>query len=365
MLEWEEGRVRASGTQYWNAWRFRHQPHVSRRVAGRSARLAMLACVLMNVGGTGTALSPTSSTVTTSREVDQDQVAFTSKTMLKFLTNTTDNFGGRTFVVAVHEQHPFVFFDCDYKLAVCGYSTQKGGSESCGVKKSVVDPLQCTHAVEESAEAQGEFSVRMVLVLPYQAPGGSANSSGTTNSTRFNANIEAKLKEAIARAVRKTSGSVHINNVTDPRIGASSAYGEHRRRLLAAGVSCHVDLSVDAESLEDAQAAASMMTMSRINAELAEQEINNLTSIFSDANVVEPVQEDFCTTEFPEDLSSSTPSNQLAQWACGRESDGQGNGKFRKVGVGKAVCLGAVCLGAVCLGAVCLGQGSCEFQNRY
>ena len=266
----------------------------------------------------------------------RDHPAFTSKTMLDFLTNTTDNFEGRTFVVAVHEEHPFVFFDCDHVLAICGYSTQIGGSESCGVRQTAMDPLQCTAEEEASTQPIGEFSVQMVIVIPFAAPALSPspsakpNSSAYANVSFYDATTEIQLKEALARAVQKPSSSVHINNVTDPSSAASSAYGEHRRRLLAAGVRSHVDFSVYAESLEDAQTIASMLTISRINIQLEIQGLENMTAIQSSPHIIEPVKEDYCTSEFPESLSSSTPSNQLPQWACGRESDGQGAGMFRK-----------------------------------
>ena len=256
--------------------------------------------------------------------------AFTSKTMLDFLTNTTDNFGGRTFIVAVHEEHPFVFFDCDHVLAICGYSTQNGGSEACGVRQNAMDPVQCTDYDEEDEEAQGEYSVQMVIALPYSAP--NRNSSIPTNMsvTSFDLIIEAKVKEALARAVHKPSGALHVKSVTDPASEVSSAYGEHRRRLLSAPVQSHLDFSIAAEGAADARAIALQLTVSGINAHLQHEGLSNMTSIIQGAKIIEPAREDYCTTEFPEDLSSSTPSNQLPQWACGRESDGQGAGKFRK-----------------------------------
>ena len=257
--------------------------------------------------------------------------AFTSKTMLDYLTNTTNNFGGRTFIVAVHEEHPFVFFDCDHVLAICGYSTQNGGSESCGVRQTAMEPLQCTAEDEESLVSLGEFSVQMVLTLPYAAPSSvGRNFSANVSVAMFDVTVEARLKEALANAVQKPSASVHINSITDPAEGAPLATGEHRRRLLAAAVASNVNFSIAATSLEDAQAIAMALTVRNMNLEMQKQGLPNMTSIYSDTHVVEPVSEHLCTTEFPQDLSSSTPSNQLPQWACGRESDGQGRGLFRK-----------------------------------
>jgi hypothetical protein len=254
--------------------------------------------------------------------------------MLDYLTNTTGNYGGRTFVVAVHEEHPFVFFDCDHLLAICGYSTQNGGSESCGVRQVAMDPRQCTIIDEEEAVQPGEFSVQMVIALPYAAPNSPIpwNSSvpNDMNVSAFGVTIEAKVKEALALVVHKPTGALHINSLTDPASDAPSAYGEHRRRLLSAAVKSHLDFSIVAEGAEDARAIARKLTLSGINAQLQGQGISNITSIIQEAKIVEPVREEYCTTEFPADLSSSTPSNQLPQWACGRESDGQGAGKFRK-----------------------------------
>jgi hypothetical protein len=48
--------------------------------------------------------------------------------------------------------------------------------------------------------------------------------------------------------------------------------------------------------------------------------------------VVEPTGNgvDCSDAQIPEGLSSSTPSAELPQWACGKIEDGQGAGKFRK-----------------------------------
>jgi hypothetical protein len=188
--------------------------------------------------------------------------------MLEYLTNTTENFGGRTFVVAVHEEHPFVFFDCDTELAICGYSTQNGGSEACGVRQNIKDPVQCTEEEEVEEVVLNEYSVRMVIALPYAAPA-SRNSSSTNTSASvplWDITTELKVREALANALKVSTGAVHINSVTDPASLASEAYGEYRRRLLSAPVTSHVDFSIDAPSLEEAQVIASHLTVVQVNA---------------------------------------------------------------------------------------------------
>ena len=164
----------------------------------------------------------------------------------------------------MHGEHPFVFFDCDHVLALCGYSTQNGGSESCGVRQTALDPLQCTEEDEEATVSLGEFSVRMIIALPYASSDTERNISANVTVPRFDVNVEVRLKEALANAVQKPSGSVHINSIVDPAKSASLAYGEHRRRLLAADIMSNVDFSIAAMDLDDAQAIASALSKTNI-----------------------------------------------------------------------------------------------------
>ena len=128
------------------------------------------------------------------------------------------DFGGQTFIVAVHEEHPFIFFDCDHILATCAYAAQEGRSVPCGAKVMKSEPTYCTAATSASPDALRR--------------GGGSSSSSSENY-----------------------------NTTD-----SGYKSEH----------------------------------------------------------------DCSHSEIPVGLSSATPASELPEWACGKEEDGQGIGKFRK-----------------------------------
>ena len=127
------------------------------------------------------------------------------------------DFGGQTFIVAVHEEHPFIFFDCDHILATCAYAAEMGRSVPCGAKVMKSEPTYCTAAASASPDS--------------------------------------------LRRAGSSSGSSENANGTD-----SDYTGNH----------------------------------------------------------------DCSHSEIPIGLSSATPSAELPEWACGKESDGQGIGKFRK-----------------------------------
>jgi hypothetical protein len=65
----------------------------------------------------------------------------------------TLDFGGQTFIVAVHEEHPFIFFDCDHILAACAYAAEQGDSVPCGAKVMKSEPTYCTAAASASPDA--------------------------------------------------------------------------------------------------------------------------------------------------------------------------------------------------------------------
>jgi hypothetical protein len=148
-------------------------------------------------------------------DVASSQQFMTSKLQQDPLQGSdTMDFGGETFIVAVHEEHPFIFFDCDHILATCAYAAEQGQSVPCGAKVMKSEPSYCTAAASASSA-----SLRR---------GGSAKSSDS-----------------------------------DAEAGATGGH-------------------------------------------------------------------DCSHTEIPAGLSSATPSSELPEWACGKESDGQGMGKFRK-----------------------------------
>ena len=74
-------------------------------------------------------------------------------------TDTVD-FQGQTFIVAVHVEHPFVFFDCDHILAGCAYASQRGSSIPCGAKVMKSEPTYCTAATSASPDALRRRTMR-------------------------------------------------------------------------------------------------------------------------------------------------------------------------------------------------------------
>jgi hypothetical protein len=132
------------------------------------------------------------------------------------------DFQGQTFIVAVHIEHPFVFFDCDRILAGCAYAAQHGSSIPCGARVMRSEPTYCTASTSASPDAIGRRKM------------------------------------------------YHKGNSTGPR---------------------------RAESKADT----------------------------GDSNF----GHDCSNQKIPVGLSSSTPPDQLPEWACGKFGDGQGIGKYR------------------------------------
>lgn len=272
------------------------------------------------------------------------QESFTHKIMQDLLIDSTD-FGGRVFVVAVHEQHPFVFFDCDQQLALCGFSTQEGGSESCGVRTTSSEPTQCTvdnrrhrlaapPATSSRSGSGDHFSVHMVIRLP-------VGRAAMTDTMRD------KVKIAISNVAEVRADLISISSLSDSLdLTEGSGRRAHRRLLQpeTSGGDSEVEITIIAQSAQHAAEIASRLTIDALNTAFEIQNVAKITAITSDAAVLEPSTAIDCSdAQVPTGLSSTTPSADLPQWACGKVQDGQGAGKFRK---GKE-------------------NGGCDFSSKY
>jgi hypothetical protein len=92
------------------------------------------------------------------------------------------DFEGQTFIVAVHIEHPFVFFDCDHVLAGCAYASQHGISIPCGTKVMKSEPTYCTAATSASPDALRRGRMRQSGNSTGRRAGSSASEGDESNT---------------------------------------------------------------------------------------------------------------------------------------------------------------------------------------